>query len=70
MTDQPTPRLRLVQVIVTPVLMWDDGEELTPGPQLQPVTVPLSALAGLAESLPAEIAQIADQAAPSNVLSL
>lgn len=56
-------RLRIAQVIVTPVLMWDDGDELTPGPQIQPITVPLSQLAGVAESLPAELAQIEAQAA-------
>ena len=57
-----TRRLRVAQVVVTPVLMWDDGDELTPGPALQPVTVPLSQLAGLAERLPAEVAQIEAQA--------
>lgn len=55
-------RLRIVQVIVTPVLVWDDGEEMTPGPQLQPVTVPLSGLAALASELPANLAQIEAQA--------
>jgi hypothetical protein len=53
-------QLRIVQVIVTPVLMWDDGEELTTGPQLQPITVPLSKLAELANSLPAEVAKVKD----------
>lgn len=56
-------RLRIAQVVVTPVLMWDDGEELTPGPSLQPITVPLSGLAGLAERLPGEVAQIEAQQA-------
>lgn len=61
MTDQqptPTRRLRVVQVIVTPVLMWDDGDELTPGPSVNPITVPLSLLAEVAASLPAEVAQM------------
>lgn len=58
MTDQPTRRLRVAQVIVTPVLMWDDGEELTPGPQVQAITVPLSGLAEVAESLPVEVARM------------
>ena len=52
-----TQRLRVSHVIVQPVLTWDDGEELTPGPQAQPVQIPLSALAGLADQIRAEIAQ-------------
>jgi hypothetical protein len=57
-------RLRIAQVVVQPVLTWDDGDELTPGPQVQPVTVPLSALAEMAERLPAEVEKIAAQAEP------
>lgn len=53
MSDQP--RLRVAHVIVQPVLAWDDGEELSPGPQASPITVPLSALAGLADQIRAEV---------------
>lgn len=56
-------RLRIAHVVVQPVLVWDDGEELSPGPAIQPLNVPLSQLAGLAARLPAEIAQMAAQAA-------
>lgn len=63
MTDQPTRRLRVAQVIVTPVLMWDDGTELTSGPQVQPITVPLSALDGLAEQIAAQVAAMQEQPA-------
>lgn len=50
-------RLRISHVIVQPVLVSDDGEELAPGPQVAPVNVPLSALAGLADRLRAEVEQ-------------
>ena len=49
-------KLRIAHVIVQPVLVWDDGEELNQGPQAQPVQLPLSALAGLADQIRAEIA--------------
>jgi len=39
-----TPRLRVVQFIVQPVLVLDDGESLAPR-QCEPITVPASALA-------------------------
>lgn len=58
---EPTRRLRVAQLIVTPVLMWDDGDELHPGPQAQPITVPLSRLAEVAANLPAEVAQMQDE---------
>lgn len=56
MTDSK-PRLRVAHVIVQPVLVWDDGEELTPGPAAQAVQVSLGRLDGMAERLRAEIAQ-------------
>lgn len=49
-------RLRVQQILVQPVLVWDDGEELTPAPGLQQLSVPLSQLARLVETLPAEVA--------------
>lgn len=55
-------QLRISHVVVKPVVVWDDGEELSPGPDIQPVSVPVSALAGLAERFPAELANIAAQA--------
>lgn len=50
-------KLRVSHVLVQPILTWDDGEELTPGPQAQPVQLPLSALAGLADQIRKEIAE-------------
>lgn len=54
-----TRRLRIAHLIVTPVLVWDDGEELAPGPALNPATVPLSAVPHLVETLPGEVAALA-----------
>ncbi|POH63969.1 hypothetical protein C3B59_10525 [Cryobacterium zongtaii] len=54
-----TPRLRIQSVIVTPVLVWDDGEELTPGPELGQISLTLSNLPMFAEGLPAEVAALA-----------
>lgn len=48
-------RLRIAGVIVQPILMWDDGDELTAGPQTQPITVPLSALPDLPQALTADL---------------
>lgn len=52
-----TARLRIAGVIVTPVLLWDDGENLTPGPQAQPQQVALADLDGMADRLRAEVEQ-------------
>jgi len=54
-------RLRVAHVIVQPVLVWDDGEELAPGPQAQPQQVCLSALPDLPEMLLAQLAEIEQQ---------
>jgi hypothetical protein len=56
-------RLRIAHLIVTPVLVWDDGEELSAGPTLNPVTVPLSRVPELVASLPGEVAGLAVQLA-------
>jgi hypothetical protein len=49
--------LRLAQLIVQPVLVWDDGE-LSPGPDLPQIGLPLSRLGEFAAGLPAEIAAL------------
>lgn len=58
-----TKCLRILHVVVQPVLVWDDGEELHPGPQLQPLVRPLSQLAAVAASLPPEVAALAEKLA-------
>ena len=51
-------KLRIAHLVVQPVLVWDDGEELTPGPELGQISIPLSKLADFAGSLPAEVAAL------------
>jgi sugar phosphate isomerase/epimerase len=50
-----TRRLRISHVVVQPVLVWDDGDELAPGPPAQAVQVSLAELDGYADRLRAEI---------------
>ena len=54
-------KLRISHIIVQPVLVIDDGDELTPGPEVQPQAVPLSRLAGIAATLPAEFELLQQQ---------
>lgn len=61
MNDEITRRLRVSHVVVQPVLVWDNGQELSPGPQAQPVSVPLSGLAGLADEIITKIAEAESQ---------
>lgn len=54
--EEVTRRLRISHVLVQPILVWDDGAELSPGPPTTAVMVPLSELAAHAERLRAELA--------------
>jgi hypothetical protein len=54
-------KLRISHMVVQAVLVWDDGEELTPGPDVQPISLPLSQLGAFAETVPAEIAALAEK---------
>lgn len=60
-------KLRVSHVIVQPVLVWDDGVELAPGPQSQPVQLPLSALPSLPAQILAELAQQSAREEPVEV---
>lgn len=53
-----TPRLRIAQINVQPVLVWDDGESLSPGPPCNPVPVAFADLPTLAEKLREQLAQL------------
>jgi hypothetical protein len=48
---RPAPRLRVVHVELRPVLAWDDGTELSPGPTGNLVAVPLSMLSSMADAI-------------------
>lgn len=54
-------RLRIQALLVQPVLVWDDGHELAAGPELGQISLPLSALADFAGTLPAEVAALQAQ---------
>ena len=47
------------------VMVWDDGDEMTPGPQIAPQSLTLKALGAFAESLPEEISRIEAEVRPS-----
>lgn len=59
--SETTPRLRLQHVILQPVFVIDDGEELHRGPQVAPVSLPLSRIAEWAAAMPAEIDRLREE---------
>lgn len=51
-------KLRIAHIIVQPVLVWDDGEELSAGPETKPQAVPVSKVPELLAALPGEVARL------------
>lgn len=58
--------VRLLHFTVQPVLVTDDGTDLTPGPVIQPSQVSFAALADLVDRWPEHLAEIEAQATPSD----
>ena len=56
-----TARLRISHLVIQPVLVYDDGDELTPGPELNPVQLSLSKALDMLAGLPAEVEKLAAQ---------
>jgi hypothetical protein len=56
------PRLRLQHFVVQPVVVWDDGEELLPGPAIEPQPLTLAGLRDLAETWGAKLAELEQRA--------
>ena len=54
-------QLRLQHFLVQPVLLIDDGETLTPGPNVEVQAVTLSELQELVASWPDRLAKVAEQ---------
>lgn len=54
-------KLRIQSLAIQVSLVWDDGDELTPGPDLQPVSLSLSQARAMLDGLPAEVAKLAEQ---------
>lgn len=55
-------RLRLQHFVVQPVLVWDDGNDLVPGPAVEPQPLTLQGLRDLGESWPDKLAELERQA--------
>jgi hypothetical protein len=51
-------KLRLAHVLVQPVFVYDDGEEMTPGPQIQATQFAPSQLSEFVDSLPNLVAEV------------
>jgi hypothetical protein len=58
-----TRRLRVAHVLIQPVLVWDDGDELEPGPAIQAQQLPLAKVASWLVALPGELDRIALESA-------
>lgn len=56
-----TDKLRILNVVVQPQLVIDNGEELIPGPQLAPVTLSVSQLSDFIAQLPHEVSELQKQ---------
>lgn len=54
-------RVRIAHVVVRPVLVIDENDELSPGPEVGELAVPLSGLAELAEQLRADAVRLTAQ---------
>lgn len=51
-------RLRLQHFVVQPVLVWDDGETLSPGPPVQAQALTLEGAQDLVETWPSKLAEL------------
>ena len=53
--------LRISHLIIQTVFVLDDGEELTPGPEVTPIRVAVSQVPAMLAALPAEVAALAEK---------
>lgn len=58
-------RLRVAYISVQPALVWDDGDQLVPGPEVDLLRLPLGQAQQMLAELPAQVAQLAEQIAAS-----
>ena len=59
-------RLRISHVLVQPVVIWDDGDNLEPGPEVDALAVPYGQLAEFVINLPEQVATLAARFDGSN----
>lgn len=55
-------KLRVQCLIVQPVLLYDDGTELTPGPEVAPTQIVPSQFADFIDALPKELKKLMENA--------
>lgn len=54
-------RLRIAYIAVQPALIWDDGEQLTPGPEVELLRLPLTQARQMLDELPGQVQALAEQ---------
>lgn len=57
-----TRRLRVAHIIVQPILVWDDGDNLAPGPSVQPQHLPFGEVSDWLTAVPGELERLAADA--------
>ena len=55
-THMTNRRLRIAHVLIQPVLVYDDGKELTPGPEMNVAELPVSQVTEFLSKLLDEVA--------------
>lgn len=60
-----TGRLRIAYIAVQPALVWDDGDQLVPGPEVDLLRLPLAQAQQVLAELPAHVERLAEQIAAS-----
>lgn len=54
-------RLRIAYVTVQPALIWDDGDQLIPGPEVESVRLPLAYARQMLDELPDKVNALSEQ---------
>jgi hypothetical protein len=50
--------LRALHFVVQPILVWDDGADLTPGPVVEPQALTLAGVRDLVDNWPEKLAEL------------
>lgn len=62
-------KLRVLHFIVQPVLVWDDGSHLAPGPVVEPQALTLHGLRDLVDNWPAKLRELEAKASSETAVS-
>lgn len=60
-------KLRLVIINIQPVVVWDDGENLTPGPTMEVLSLGLDGLKDFVDKFPGQLDKLAEDIKQSNM---